>query len=255
MKFGKLAAVAVFTAASAGFSAPVFCARQVRRRLRCMAARSRAARPPSPDEEVVPGRPPRLHLGSGLLELSPQPLSVGRGPLGARPSGLLLQRAAWVAAGRPLDADAGRLGAGLIATAIRDGLAADRDRDGIPNRYDRDRDNDGVRDHRDRDRDNDGVRNQSRQPAGQPASLLTQAAGAGSEPGARRRDESQLLGRRTTAEGGVAVREAAEALDHRAMLVRIVEHRLQLGRLRHQLLNRRTASSCMARPSACSNGR
>ena len=35
----------------------------------------------------------------------------------------------------------------------------DRDRDGIPNRYDRDRDNDGVPNRVDRDRDNDGVPN------------------------------------------------------------------------------------------------
>ena len=35
----------------------------------------------------------------------------------------------------------------------------DRDRDGIPNRYDRDRDNDGVPNQYDRDRDGDGVPN------------------------------------------------------------------------------------------------
>ena len=35
----------------------------------------------------------------------------------------------------------------------------DRDRDGVPNRFDRDRDNDGVRNRNDRDRDGDGVRN------------------------------------------------------------------------------------------------
>jgi hypothetical protein len=35
----------------------------------------------------------------------------------------------------------------------------DRDRDGIPNRYDRDRDDDGVRNRNDRDRDGDGVPN------------------------------------------------------------------------------------------------
>ena len=35
----------------------------------------------------------------------------------------------------------------------------DRDRDGVPNRYDRDRDNDGVPNRYDRDRDNDGVPN------------------------------------------------------------------------------------------------
>ena len=51
----------------------------------------------------------------------------------------------------------------------------DRDRDGIPNRYDRDRDNDGVRDRYDRDRDNDGVPQPPRQPSGQPASVLTRA--------------------------------------------------------------------------------
>ena len=36
----------------------------------------------------------------------------------------------------------------------------DRDRDGVPNRYDRDRDGDGVRNRRDGDRDGDGVRNE-----------------------------------------------------------------------------------------------
>ena len=35
----------------------------------------------------------------------------------------------------------------------------DRDRDGIPNRYDRDRNNDGVPDRRDHDRDHDGISN------------------------------------------------------------------------------------------------
>ena len=35
----------------------------------------------------------------------------------------------------------------------------DRDRDGIPDRFDRDRDNDGVPNRFDRDRDNDGVPN------------------------------------------------------------------------------------------------
>jgi hypothetical protein len=35
----------------------------------------------------------------------------------------------------------------------------DRDRDGIPDRYDRDLDNDGVRNRHDRDRDGDGVPN------------------------------------------------------------------------------------------------
>lgn len=35
----------------------------------------------------------------------------------------------------------------------------DRDRDGVPNRYDRDKDGDGVANHRDRDRDGDGVPN------------------------------------------------------------------------------------------------
>ena len=39
------------------------------------------------------------------------------------------------------------------------GPYGDRDRDGIPNRYDRDRDNDGVPNRYDRDRDNDGVPN------------------------------------------------------------------------------------------------
>lgn len=37
----------------------------------------------------------------------------------------------------------------------------DRDRDGVPNRYDRDRDNDGVANRYDRDRDNDGVPNRA----------------------------------------------------------------------------------------------
>lgn len=35
----------------------------------------------------------------------------------------------------------------------------DRDRDGIPDRYDRDLDNDGIRNRHDRDRDGDGVPN------------------------------------------------------------------------------------------------
>ena len=40
-------------------------------------------------------------------------------------------------------------------------VAGDRDRDGVPNRYDRDRDNDGVRNSVDRDRDNDGIPNRA----------------------------------------------------------------------------------------------
>ena len=39
-------------------------------------------------------------------------------------------------------------------------VAGDRDRDGVPNRYDRDLDNDGVRNRHDRDRDGDGRRNE-----------------------------------------------------------------------------------------------
>ncbi len=41
----------------------------------------------------------------------------------------------------------------------RGGGRADRDHDGIPDRFDRDRDNDGVRNRNDRDRDGDGVPN------------------------------------------------------------------------------------------------
>lgn len=39
------------------------------------------------------------------------------------------------------------------------GYRRDRDRDGIPDRWDHDRDNDGRPNHRDRDRDGDGVPN------------------------------------------------------------------------------------------------
>ncbi len=45
---------------------------------------------------------------------------------------------------------------------------ADRDRDGVPNRYDRDRDNDGVPNAYDRDRDNDGVPNHADRRPGNP---------------------------------------------------------------------------------------
>ena len=44
----------------------------------------------------------------------------------------------------------------------------DRDRDGVPNRYDRDRDRDGVPNRYDRDRDGDGVPNRSDRRPGDP---------------------------------------------------------------------------------------
>ena len=84
----------------------------------------------------------------------------------------------------------------------------------------------------DRDRDGDGVRNQPRQPSGQPASSLTRSRpgpGQKPEPGVARKASSSAV--ELAAEDVVAVREAAEALDHRAMPVRVVEHRRQLAAL------------------------
>ena len=79
---------------------------------------------------------------------------------------------------------------------------------------------------------------------------------ARSEPRAGLLDESDLLGRRLAAEDLVAMREPAEALDHGAMTMRVVEHVGVLAAPRRRArLKRRIASSCIASPSACSKGR
>lgn len=46
------------------------------------------------------------------------------------------------------------LSACVVAPAARPGYVHDRDRDGVPNQYDRDRDNDGVRNRYDNRPDN-----------------------------------------------------------------------------------------------------
>jgi hypothetical protein len=73
----------------------------------------------------------------------------------ARP-GYAYQRAEWRQGRRGWELDRGGW---RNDRDYRAGRPGDRDRDGVPNRYDRDRDNDGVANRNDRDRDNDGVRN------------------------------------------------------------------------------------------------
>jgi hypothetical protein len=104
--------------------------------------------PPAPYSEVIPESRPgfvwapgywdwngRRHVWVGGTWLRERPGHVYLAPEWVQRNGRwMLDRGAWVA-------------------------RHDRDRDGIPNRYDRDRDNDGVANRYDRDRDGDGVPN------------------------------------------------------------------------------------------------
>ena len=129
MKFGKLAAVAVFSAASAGFSAPVFSAPpppgaflredgnywmhgpQHDYIIGPASAFSAPVTvdirmaPPAPRYEVVPVDRPGYTWAPGYWDYRHNRYQLGGGPLGARAPGLLLQRADLGPARRPLDAD------------------------------------------------------------------------------------------------------------------------------------------------------
>ena len=180
MKFGRLAAVAVFSAASAGFSAPVFSAPpppgaflredgnywmhgphhdyiigpasafsapvtvDVRRA------------PPAPRREVVPVDRPGYTWAPGYWDYRHNRYQWVAGRWVRERPGYYYSAPTWVQRG-----DRWVLTQGGWERGYRDRNAGwrDRDRDGIPNRYDRDNDNDRIQDRHDRDRDNDGVRN------------------------------------------------------------------------------------------------
>ena len=178
MKYRRLAAVAVFSAASAGFSAPVFSAPpppgaflrddgnywmhgpqhdyiigpasafsapvtvDVRRA------------PPAPRREVVPVDRPGHTWAPGYWEFRHNRYQWVSGSWMRDRPGYYYNAPTWDQRG-----DHWVLKQGGWERGSRDRNAGDRDRDGIPDRYDGDLDNDGVRDRYDRDRDNDGVPN------------------------------------------------------------------------------------------------
>ena len=144
MKFGKLAAVAVLSVASAGFSAPVFSAP--------VSVDIRFA-PPAPRHEWVPADRPGYVWAPGYWDYRDNRYRWVSGRWVRERPGYYYAAPTWVQ-----DGDRWVFQRNGWQRGYRD-----RDRDGIPNRYDRDRDNDGVpnrydRDHRDRDRDRDGIR-------------------------------------------------------------------------------------------------
>ena len=139
MKFGKLAAVAVFTAASAGFSAPVFSAPV---NVDILIA------PPAPRHEVVPVDRPGHTWAPGYWDYRHNQYRWVSGHWERERPGYYYHGTSWVQHGDKWYIQQG----GWRRNS-------DRDHDGIPNRYDHDRDNDGIRDRRDRDRDGDGVPN------------------------------------------------------------------------------------------------
>jgi len=140
MKFGKLAAVAVLSVASVGFSAPVFSAP--------VSVDIRIA-PPAPRHEWVPVARQGYVWAPGYWDYRHNRYNWVSGHWVRERPGYYYNAPAWVQRG-----DRWHLTRGGWERGYRD-----RDRDGIPNRYDRDRDNDGVRDGNDRDRDGDGVPN------------------------------------------------------------------------------------------------
>ena len=169
MKFGKLAAVAVFTAASAGFSAPVLSAP--------VSVDIRIA-PPAPRHEVVPVARSGYTWAPGYWDYRHNRYQWVAGHWVRERPGYHYNAPQWVQRGDRWTRTEGRWERGhrepqggwyfpdgtpgRLVDRDRDrdrDRHRDRDRDGIPNRYDHDRDNDGIRDSRDRDRDGDGVRN------------------------------------------------------------------------------------------------
>jgi len=157
MKFGKLAAVAVFTAASAGFSAPVFSAPV---NVDILIA------PPAPRHEVVPVDRAGHTWAPGYWDYRHNRYHWVAGHWVRERPGYYYNAPQWVQRGDRWTLTQGRWErghrqreGGWYFPDGTPGRLVDRDRDGIPNRYDRDRDNDGIRDSRDRDRDGDGVRN------------------------------------------------------------------------------------------------
>jgi hypothetical protein len=130
MKIGKLTAVALLTAASAGFSAPTFAAPYVDIRVA----------PPPPRVEAVPAPRRGYAWVPGYWDWrGRRHVWVSGNWVRERP-GYVYSHPTWVQEG-----DHWRFNRGAWARGGRD-----RDRDGVPNRMDRDRDGDGVPNNRDR---------------------------------------------------------------------------------------------------------
>ena len=143
MKIGKLAAVAVFTAASAGFSAPVLSAPV---NVDILIA------PPAPRYEVVPVARPGYVWAPGYWDYRYNRYDWVSGRWVRERPGYYYTSPQWVQRG-----DRWTLTQGSWQRGHRDHRAygrGDRDHDGVPNQYDRDRDGDGVRNSRDSRPDN-----------------------------------------------------------------------------------------------------
>ena len=143
MKIGKLAAVAVFAAASAGFSAPVLSAPV---NVDILIA------PPAPRYEIVPVARAGYVWAPGYWDYRYNRYNWVSGHWVRERPGYYYNSPQWVQRG-----DRWTLTRGSWERGHRRVL--DTDHDGIPNRYDRDRDGDHIRDIYDKDRDNDGVSN------------------------------------------------------------------------------------------------
>ena len=153
-KIGRLAVIAVFTAASAGFSAPVLSA-PVNVDIRIA--------PPAPRHEVVPVGRPGYVWAPGYWDYRHKRYQWVSGHWVRERPGYHYNAPQWVQRGDRWTRTDGRWERGdrqrEAGWYYPDGTPGRivRDRDGNPNRYDRDRDNDGDRNRRDRDRDNAGV--------------------------------------------------------------------------------------------------
>jgi len=141
-KIGKLAAVAVFAAASAGFSAPVLSAPV---NVDILIA------PPAPRHEIVPVARPGYVWAPGYWDYRYNRYNWVAGHWVRERPGYYYNSPQWVQRGDRWTLTRGGWERGH---RVRDGgwYLPDYNRD-------HDRDNDGVRDSRDRDRDGDGVRN------------------------------------------------------------------------------------------------
>jgi hypothetical protein len=163
MKYRRLAAVAVFSAASAGFSAPVFSAPPPQGAFlrddgnywmhgpdhdyiigpasafsAPVTVNVRGA-PPAPRREVVPVNRRGYTWAPGYWEYRHNRYQWVSGSWVRDRPGYYYSAPTWVQRG-----DHWVLIQGGWERGSRDRNAGDRDRDGIPDRYDGDRDNDGV---------------------------------------------------------------------------------------------------------------
>ena len=148
MKIVKLAAVAVLSVASVGFSAPALSAP--------VSVDIRIGAPPAPRYEIVPVARPGYVWAPGYWDYRYNRYHWVAGYWVRERPGYYYSSPTWVQHG-----DRWYLTGGSWQRGYRDRNAAwrDRDHDGIANRYDRDNDNDRIQDRYDRDRDGDGVRN------------------------------------------------------------------------------------------------